>query len=198
MAVTRISGIAKQIIGKFSSTPPTLTDGQYDDIRVDEKARQIVLVGKYQATPAVLADDGRDDVRLDTEARQIVAGDFKSVTLHASAAKTATFNSADFTNESFRGIKIFLEITAASGTTPTLDIKLQDKDALSGVYVDITGAAFAQKTGTGSDALIIYPGIAETANESVSDLLIDTYRFVATITGTTPTFTFSLGAVLLP
>lgn len=122
----------------------------------------------------------------------------KNEVLHGSEAKTETFNGEDFTNKGHRGINLFLDITAKSGTSPTLDIKLQAKDPTSGNYFDVPGAAFAQKTTTGQAMLTIYPGIGETANVSVSDVLAAIYRFVATIGGTTPSFTFSLSANLKP
>jgi hypothetical protein len=59
----------------------------------------------------------------------------------------------------------------------------------------IAGAAFAEKTTTGDDELVIYPGVAETANESVSDILGRLYDANAAIGGTTPSFTFALFAV---
>ena len=117
------------------------------------------------------------------------------VIVFASAARTATTtNSDDIDNDpQQKGVKLFLDITAVSGTSPTLDIKLQVKDPLSAKYEDMPGAAFAQKTSTGQGVLTIYPGIAETADVSVSDVLGSTWRIVATIGGTaTPTFTYSL------
>ncbi len=111
----------------------------------------------------------------------------------ASAVVTATANGADVGNEGYKGAVFILDITAASGTSPTLDVTLEWKDPISEKYFAIPGAAFAQKTTTGTDSLVVYPGVAETANESVSDVLSETFRAVATITGTTPSFTFSLG-----
>lgn len=122
----------------------------------------------------------------------------KQLTIHASAAETAN-GSAAFDNQiGARGIHCVLDITAASGTTPTLDVKLQRFDPTSGKYVDLPGAAFAQKTAAGTSDLTIYPGIAETANVSVSDVLTENLKAVWTIGGTTPSFTFTLGATLLP
>ena len=43
------------------------------------------------------------------------------------------------------GIAI-LEAANVSGTTPTLDVKLQDCDTIGGTYADIPGAVFAQVT----------------------------------------------------
>ena len=114
------------------------------------------------------------------------------LTIFDSAARTATANSSDFENISARGIWLALNITAASGTTPTLDIKVQRKDPLSDTYYDVVGGAFAQKTGMGSDDLIIYPGITAAANRAVSSAIASRWRVVATIGGTTPSFTFSV------
>lgn len=121
------------------------------------------------------------------------------VTIAASAARTTSSDSGALQNANgAKGILITLDITAASGTTPTLDVTVQRYDATSAKYVDLPGAAFAQKTGTGTDDLVIYPGIGETANRSVSDVLGEDYKVVWTIGGTTPSFTFTLGAQYIP
>jgi hypothetical protein len=65
-------------------------------------------------------------------------------------------------------------------------------DSGSDVLVDVPGAAFAQKTATGDDTLEIYPGIAETANESVSSTLPREIQVVFTVGGTTPSFVTNL------
>lgn len=118
-------------------------------------------------------------------------------TIFASASRTASANSDDFGHIGFKGVRLFLDVSAVTGTSPTLDVKIQAKDKLSGNYVDLTGAAFTQKTAAGTDYLTIYPGIAETANETISDLVPNTWRAVATIGGISPDFTFSLSAEYL-
>ena len=118
----------------------------------------------------------------------------KSVNVFASSARTATENSSDQTNDCARGVRLFLDITAASGSSPTLDVKVQTKDPVSGNYVALTGAAFAQQTGTATLDLAVYPGIGETANRAVSDVLSSVWRVVATYGGSSPSFTFSVGA----
>lgn len=127
----------------------------------------------------------------------------RTVTVASSAARTTTGNSGALIAPTrkvgeYRGAVFTLDITAASGTTPTLDVKVQRFDVVSGQYVDLPSAAFAQKTATGTDDVTIYPGIAETANRSVSDVIGEVYRVVWTIGGTTPSFTFSIGAVFIP
>lgn len=127
----------------------------------------------------------------------------KDFTVHASAAETVTANSPHVeippaVSSNTKGVHLVLNITAASGTTPTLDVKVQRFDQLSGVYVDLAGGAFAQKVGTGSDDLIIYPGVTVTANRSVSSCITEGFRCVYTIGGGTPSFTFTLGGTYLP
>jgi hypothetical protein len=120
------------------------------------------------------------------------------ITVLPSEARTITSNSNAQTNYEYKGIRLSLSITAASGTTPTLDIKLQHQDLVSGSWIDITGAAFAQKTGAGTDDVVIYPGITSTANRRVSDALPKTWRVVSTLGGTTPSFTYSLSGCYIP
>lgn len=100
-------------------------------------------------------------------------------------ARTETLASPDQDNTRWRGVRLYLGITAAAGTSPTLDVKVQTKDPATGAYIDLAGGAFAQKTGTGEADLVIYPGVAETANVSVSDILARIWRVLATIAGTT-------------
>ena len=123
----------------------------------------------------------------------------RTVTIVSSAALGATAASTPVASHGARGIIIYMEITAVSGTSPTLDSKVQAYDALGDVWHDITGAAFAQKSGTGSDYLTIYPGIGETTNEAVSDVVPALIRVHNTIGGSsTPTVTFTLGGVFVP
>ena len=121
-----------------------------------------------------------------------------SVTVFASAARAANANSDDQTNYISKGVRLYLDITARVGTNPTANFKVQVKSSLTGNYHDLAGASFAQKIAVGTDELIIYPGIGETANRAVSDVLSREWRIVFTVGGTaTPTFTFSINAEYL-
>ena len=52
-------------------------------------------------------------------------------------------------------VLVVLEAGAATaGTTPTLDVKLQDSATSGGTFADITGAAFAQVTTTASQQVL--------------------------------------------
>src|SRR3990172_1865541 len=97
----------------------------------------------------------------------------------------ATYNSPEFDNGFWMGgVLLFLNITAAAGTTKTLDIKVQHKDYISGVWRDIASASFAQKTAAGDDDFILYPGVTVTSNRAVSTVLPKRWRVVAVVAGT--------------
>ena len=121
--------------------------------------------------------------------------------LLALATRTASINSDDQDSKGSRGVHISLDINTVSGTLPTLNVKVQRKDPISGNYVDLPGGAFAEKTdseASPTSGLTIHPGIAETADVSVSDVLNGTWRVVPTIGGTdTPTFAFRVAAELV-
>lgn len=119
------------------------------------------------------------------------------LTIETSAARNATANGTTITNASGRGAMFYINVTAASGTTPTLVVQLQVQDPVSTSWIDITGAATASITGTGLSMLTVCPGIVEAANTKVAQGLPRVFRFRWTIGGTTPSFTFSIGAQYL-
>ena len=161
----------------------------------------IKIGGRYNSSEQTYVDGDRADVQMDVNGRLITANVNREATIFASAARTqpsSPFNSADQTNRWGRGVRLYLDITAAGGTTPTLDVKVQTKDPVSGKYIDMAGASFAQKTGTGTDELVIHPAIAASANAAVSDAMPLTWRVVATFgADSNETFTFSVGAAYI-
>ena len=113
--------------------------------------------------------------------------------VRASSALGTTGEGLDFDNPLAPGIRLTLKCTAVSGTSPTLDAKVQVYNSVAGTWNDLPGATWAQVTGATEKLLTIYPGIAETANESVSDHLGRRWRLYYTIGGSsTPTVTFSV------
>ncbi len=92
-----------------------------------------------------------------------------------------------------KGIVLFLNISAI-GASPTVDVKLQAYDEVSGSFIDVPGASFPQKTGTGLSMLTLYPGITASANVAVSQPLPHVFQVVAVIGnagGDTATYTVS-------
>jgi len=114
-------------------------------------------------------------------------------TVLSSAARTASINSADQTNLNYRGVQVIIDATAASAT-PSLTVKIQGKDPVSGKYYDlITSAAI---TGISTTVLKVYPGITASANAAVSDVLPKTWR-VSVTAANTDSITYSAVANLI-
>jgi len=116
---------------------------------------------------------------------QVMLALAQQATLHTSAAETATVTGADVDTEQLGSANFYLDVTAVTGTTPTLDVKIQEKDPVSGKYFDLF--SFTQKTAISSERKSYGLGAGE--------LLGKVIRYVATIAGTTPSFTFSLSMV---
>src|SRR5574340_1113816 len=107
------------------------------------------------------------------------------------AAAAGTYLSADIPNLSHAGLMVYINITALTGTGPQLVVTIQGKDPVSGQY--FTLLASAALTATGFTRLLIYPGVAATANFSDNDVLPPTWRIQAVVSGTTPTVTATIG-----
>jgi len=92
--------------------------------------------------------------------------------LHASKAETATVTGFDVDTPNMKAANFYLDVTAVAGvTSPTLDVKIQEKDKVSGKYFDIV--AFTQKTAIGSERKSYGRGSGELIGKAV--------RFVGTI-----------------
>lgn len=114
-------------------------------------------------------------------------------TLHASSTETSSSNSSDYDTEGIKDAIIFLDITAASGTSPTLDIDIKGKDPVGGDYTTL--CSFAQKSSTGEAIVALGTGASNTGetDDAWENPLPKTIRAEWTIGGTNPSFTFSLG-----
>lgn len=103
----------------------------------------------------------------------------------AVAARTTTGQGAGVDCQQYEGGAVInLQSAAGTGTTPTLDVKVQDSDDNSS-FADVAGAAFTQV-------------VAAASNQKLGVNLSELRRYVRlawTIGGTTPSFTF--GASLL-
>lgn len=97
----------------------------------------------------------------------------------ASAARTETGTGTAFSTAGLDSITGTLTVTAASGTTPTLDVTLETTADGTNYY---TAGSFVQKTATA------------TADAKVFGDLGSSSRWKWTIGGETPSFTFSISA----
>lgn len=103
--------------------------------------------------------------------------------LFPTAARTATANGTALDVRAMKGIaSIVLDSAAGTGTSPTMTVKIQDSADGSSGWADISGATFTQVTTTASLQKI---GVDV-------DACAGYIRAVATIGGTTPSFTASV------
>lgn len=99
------------------------------------------------------------------------------VTLAPSAARTASGNSGALPGFNWTRMRLQLAVTAASGTTPTLDVVVED--TLDGTNWNAIGT-FTQATAATAQAV------------DIAGMFTDQVRVRWTVTGTTPSFTFSV------
>ena len=107
------------------------------------------------------------------------------VELAPAASRTSTLTGTGIDVLEYEGVAlVLLNASAGTGTSPTLDVKLQHSDDDS-TYEDVTSGAFSQVT----DA-------AETAGVKVMKLNVSDLkrylRVIGTIAGTTPSFDFGV------
>lgn len=97
-----------------------------------------------------------------------------------SLARTASGNAATVAGLGVQTtLRVQLDVTAASGTTPTLDVVLED--TIDGTNWN-TVATFARKTAAGREVI------------NVTTPFTGDVRARWTVAGTTPSFTFSIQA----
>ena len=104
---------------------------------------------------------------------------------HPTAARTATGQTSGIDLRTYDGDLVFLlDSAAGSGTSPTLNVTIEDS-ADNSSFAAISGAAFTQVTGTASAQKLV-------VNKDSARRYV---RVKYTIGGTSPSFTFSVNAV---
>jgi hypothetical protein len=115
-----------------------------------------------------------------------------NVTVDTAGARTATGTGTTATNFNGRGAVIFIPVTAVSGSTPAMTVRVQvSYDGTTFVDLDTTNAQTASIGATGTYILHVYPGLTNAANSAKNAALPRTWRLAWTISGVTPSFTFS-------
>lgn len=101
--------------------------------------------------------------------------------LLASGAKTSTFDTTSVSDgRTWRMALFVVNVTASSGSSPTLDLRLQLSNDDS-TWVDVDALNLTQITGTGQSILLV-----RTPAERKY------VRLEGTVAGTTPSFTLSI------
>ena len=143
---------------------------------INYKAR----TGRYIVTPTALNDGDLNYPLTDAYARMVQVAGSTDGSVVGRAARTTSSTGTPFGVTQFRQLTFMLEITAVTGTNPTLDIQVQFKDESTGNW--ITQTQFTQQTGTLAEEIAL-----------VCNCLAVNYRIKWTIGGTnTPGFTFGV------
>lgn len=134
----------------------------------------------------------------------------KLFSVQSSVTKTATYTSSAFAMPLGDTYSLFLNVSAASGTSPTMDIVLQTSVDGGTTYIDLP-LRYAQKTTTGAAVLVFKCGLgnnevalenaaADTGGTLAKNCVFD-WRYMkikATIGGTNPSFTFAIYGLATP
>lgn len=111
----------------------------------------------------------------------------------APGVRTATFQTDAFYNDECEVGSFTVVVSAASGTSPTLNIKPQwsPDGGTTWVDIDATNAITSNLTGAGNATCHVGVGLPVTASKSANAPLPRLLRLAVTIGGTTPSFTIS-------
>lgn len=148
------------------------------------------------------------DIRTDTDGRPLVrpvdsagvdlpvpANTASAVALISHAAAAAGVSGSDQTNLNARGLLVGINITAGTGTLPTLQVIIEGKDVVSGVYYTLLASAAIAAT-AGFTLLTIYPGLVASANLVANQVLPRVWRARTVVGGTGAAVTATVSANL--
>jgi len=106
------------------------------------------------------------------------------------AQGAGTVNSSDIQCGG-EALHLGINVTAITGTSPTLTVNIFGKDASGIYYLLLASAALAA---TGFSLLEIAPGITAVANAAANRKVPSTIRVQCVVAGTTPSVTATIGA----
>lgn len=112
----------------------------------------------------------------------------KSLFLLRPQTATSTQTGTGVDTMGYNSAAVTLEVGAVSGTTPTLDVKLQECATSGGTYTDISGATFTQVTAANNSQVMRVEGLGTNRKRYI--------KAVATIAGTTPSFALKVDILL--
>jgi hypothetical protein len=123
----------------------------------------------------------------------------QEVTALASAARTASINSADLTNFNARGVAVVIDNTAGGGAG-SLTVKLTGKDSLSGKYVSLFSTGALAAPGVSTYSFQVFPGATPIAQVSgtpatigKADFLVPRIFRIEVTAADATSYTYSIG-----
>jgi len=103
-----------------------------------------------------------------------------------SAAQTVTLVTADLAVATYRELQLLVNVSAVSGTTPSMTLTLDSKGADGVYYTVYTSSAI-----TAAGKTLAHIGVGAATNVAFGS----TVRLTATISGTAPSFTMSASLI---
>jgi len=103
------------------------------------------------------------------------------------AAGVGTTTGTDIANLRYSKLLVFINITAITGTVPTLTVTIRSKDPASAVAYDLLVSVGLAATGL--TVLEVGPGITIAANAAVARAVPTAWHAIAVVGGTTPAVT---------
>lgn len=94
-----------------------------------------------------------------------------------------------------RGLLVFVNVSAISGTGASLTVTIKGLDPVSGASYTILASTAI--TATGLTVLRVYPHLTAVANLTAADVIPPNFQVTATIAGTTPAVTATIATQLL-
>lgn len=111
----------------------------------------------------------------------------------ASAARTASVNSSDFRNRHHRGVRVHINVTADPASA-SVTFTVQGKDSITGDYYTLLASAAV--AAVGDTYLLIYPGATAASNAAVN-LALPPYWRVSAAAADSDSLTYEVTAELL-
>lgn len=121
--------------------------------------------------------------------------------LNQTGVGAGTYNTGNLSVVNFKGCTVILNATTVTGTGPTLNVQILGVDPTSATTWPLLTTTSGM-TGAGTTAHTLYPGLTtalaiSTSVGSYQNGILPTVIQISVITaGTTPSFTFTVGAIL--
>jgi hypothetical protein len=117
-----------------------------------------------------------------------------AVVTHTAASAGVTSNTLD--THQAKGCIVYINVTAITGTSPTLTVTLKGLDPI-GQTNGYTVIASAAISATGLTVLKVYPALTASANAVANDVMPAVSQIVTAIGGTTPAVTATVAVQLV-
>ena len=169
----------RPILGKYAAE-------DYREVKVDADCKPVSVAQLHGYNGATW-----DELRNNEE-----------VELLASAARTATIQTAIQVNPNHRGVALWLNLTAGPATADYIYLLLVGKSSSSGVVRILCGGGHLLGSGGAQKYLLmVYPGVTNAGAGSevgkVNDIVLPRTWYVSVVHSSAESFTYSLHASLL-